>query len=227
MSANRCNQSCFHCHVNAGPTRTEEMTGDVATWCWSFWRGRRVVDARHHRRRTGAECDFRRLVIGAAHLGLQGDGSLPISPILEHAGQEDLREFLSAHQVEVVASIAVLSRRQCRTPARQRRCSTPRSRAEETHALGYGRDPKPRAQPPFIIRKDRRCRPGQASLEADYKRVLGEKYGIRLPITVVLANIRSNASVPRWSPKCEFEGYIDLLQPPHLDANLDGVMCRT
>ena len=50
----RCNQSCFHCHVNAGPNRTEEMAGEVADTVLAFLERRRVSDARHHRRRAGA-----------------------------------------------------------------------------------------------------------------------------------------------------------------------------
>ena len=39
----RCNQSCFHCHVNAGPNRTEEMTGDVADIVLDFVKRRRIA----------------------------------------------------------------------------------------------------------------------------------------------------------------------------------------
>ena len=39
----RCNQSCFHCHVNAGPTRPEEMTGDVADLVLQFIERRRIA----------------------------------------------------------------------------------------------------------------------------------------------------------------------------------------
>ncbi len=38
----RCNQSCFHCHVNAGPTRTEELTADIAGIVLEFLKRRRV-----------------------------------------------------------------------------------------------------------------------------------------------------------------------------------------
>ena len=50
----RCNQSCFHCHVNAGPNRTEEMAGDVADTVIEFIERRAHQDARHHRRRARA-----------------------------------------------------------------------------------------------------------------------------------------------------------------------------
>ena len=54
----RCNQSCVHCHVNAGPNRTEEMDAATADLVIAFLERRRIGDARHHRRRAGAEREF-------------------------------------------------------------------------------------------------------------------------------------------------------------------------
>ena len=39
----RCNQACFHCHVNAGPNRTEEMDGDVADLVLKFLRHKKIA----------------------------------------------------------------------------------------------------------------------------------------------------------------------------------------
>ena len=50
----RCNQSCFHCHVNAGPTRTEEMPADIADLVLEFLARQKISDSRHYRRRAGA-----------------------------------------------------------------------------------------------------------------------------------------------------------------------------
>ena len=54
----RCNQSCVHCHVGASPHRTEEMSGEVADIVLAFLERRRIADARHHRRRAGAQPAF-------------------------------------------------------------------------------------------------------------------------------------------------------------------------
>src|SRR5665647_1152148 len=65
----RCNQSCFHCHVNAGPTRPEEMAADVAELALAFVkrRGIKTLDI------TGGapelNANFRRLVtVSYTHL---------------------------------------------------------------------------------------------------------------------------------------------------------------
>ena len=68
--------------------------------------------------------------------------------------------------------------------------------------------------------------PAQVALEADYKRVLGEQYGIVFNKLFVLANMPIQRFGSTLVTKGEFDGYLGLLQDAHLDANLDGVMCR-
>ena len=51
----RCNQSCVHCHVNASPDRTESMARDIVDDVLACSRARPDPDARHDRRRAGAE----------------------------------------------------------------------------------------------------------------------------------------------------------------------------
>src|SRR5258706_13413765 len=68
----RCNQSCFHCHVNAGPTRTEEMTGDVADVVLDFLKRRRVPTLDITGGAPELNANFRRLVFGARTLGVKG-----------------------------------------------------------------------------------------------------------------------------------------------------------
>ena len=69
--------------------------------------------------------------------------------------------------------------------------------------------------------------PAQAALEADYKRVLGERYGIVFDKLFVLANMPIQRFGASLLGKGEFDGYLHLLQDAHLDANLAGVMCRS
>jgi radical SAM/Cys-rich protein len=96
---------------------------------------------------------------------------------------------------------------------------------KKLNAVGYGRDPRLalnlvyNPQGPSLP-------PTQASLESDYKRVLGEGYGIVFNKLFVLANMPIQRFGSALVSKGEFDGYLRLLQDAHLDANLDGVMCR-
>ncbi len=93
------------------------------------------------------------------------------------------------------------------------------------NALGYGADPDLtlnlvyNPQGPSLP-------PSQIALESDYKRVLGEQYGVVFNKLFVLANMPIQRFGSMLISKGEFDLYLSLLQDAHLDANLDGVMCR-
>src|SRR5712691_8386313 len=100
----RCNQSCFHCHVNAGPTRTEEMSGDVADIVLDFVKRRRIGTLDITGGAPELNAYFRRLVAAARALGAKVMDRCNLT-ILEQPGQDDLAEFLAMQGVEVVASM--------------------------------------------------------------------------------------------------------------------------
>ena len=93
------------------------------------------------------------------------------------------------------------------------------------NASGYGRDP---ALALHLVYNPQgpSLPPAQAPLEADYKRVLGERYGVVFNRLYTLANMPIQRFGAILIAKGEFGRYLDLLQHAHLDANLDHVMCR-
>src|SRR3974390_1350649 len=100
----RCNQSCVHCHVNAGPNRTEEMDDDTVDLVLDVL-VRRKIDTLDI---TGGAPElnphFRRLVRAARKRGVHVIDRCNLT-ILEQPGQEDLAEFLADERVEIVASM--------------------------------------------------------------------------------------------------------------------------
>jgi radical SAM/Cys-rich protein len=145
--------------------------------------------------------------------------------ILEQPGQEDLAEFLASERVEVVASMPCYLRDNVERQRGKGVFDGSIRGLKRLNALGYGRDPiltlnlVYNPQGPSLP-------PPQAALEADYKRVLGEQYGIAFNKLYVLANMPIQRFGSTLVTKGEFESYLGLLQDAHLDANLDGVMCR-
>jgi radical SAM/Cys-rich protein len=221
----RCNQSCFHCHVNAGPTRTEEMSGDVADTVLAFIARRRIgtVDI------TGGAPElnphFRRLVTGARARGAKVMDRCNLT-ILEQPGQDDLGDFLAQERVEIVASMPCYLETNVERQRGKGVFDGSIRALRKLNALGYGRDPELvlnlvyNPQGPSLP-------PSQSALEADYKRVLGERYGIVFDHLFVLANMPIQRFGSALVTKGEFDGYLRLLQDAHLDANLDGVMCKS
>jgi radical SAM/Cys-rich protein len=220
----RCNQSCFHCHVNAGPNRTEEMSAEVADVVLDFIARRRIATLDITGGAPELNANFRRLVTGARRRGVKVMDRCNLT-ILEQPGQEDLGEFLAANQVEVVASMPCYLQDNVERQRGKGVFDGSIRGLRQLNGLGFGRDPELtlnlvyNPQGPALP-------PPQAALEADYKRVLGESYGIVFNKLFVLANMPIQRFGTMLINKGEFDGYLQLLQDAHLDANLDGVMCR-
>jgi radical SAM/Cys-rich protein len=146
--------------------------------------------------------------------------------ILEQPGQEDLAEFLARHRVEVVASMPCYLEHNVDAQRGKGVFDASIRGLQTLNAIGYGRDPQLalnlvyNPQGPSLP-------PAQAALEADYKRILSDKYGIVFNKLYVLANMPIQRFGSMLVTKGEFDGYLGLLQDAHLDANLDGVMCRS
>jgi len=220
----RCNQTCFHCHVNAGPNRTEEMQSDVAELALEFIARRRIGTLDITGGAPELNANFRRMVRGARALGVKVMDRCNLT-ILEQPGQEDLAQFLAAHQVEVVASMPCYLEDNVEAQRGKGVFDQSIRGLQALNALGYGRDPKLTLNLVYNPQGPR-LPPGQAGLEADYKRVLGAQYGIVFNKLFVLANMPIQRFGSMLVTKGEFDGYLGLLQDAHLDANLDGVMCR-
>ncbi len=220
----RCNQTCFHCHVNAGPNRTEEMAADVAELVLDFIKRRGIATLDITGGAPELNANFRRMVTGARARGAKVMDRCNLT-ILEQPGQEDLAEFLAANCVEVVASMPCYLEDNVEAQRGKGVFAESIRGLQKLNALGYGRDPALtlnlvyNPQGPALP-------PAQAPLEQDYKRVLGEQYGIVFNKLFVLANMPIQRFGSMLVTKGEFDGYLGLLQDAHLDANLDGVMCR-
>jgi radical SAM/Cys-rich protein len=221
----RCNQSCVHCHVNAGPNRTETM--DAATVALvlqvALARGVTTLDL------TGGAPElnphFRDLVRRARAAGLRVIDRCNLT-ILSEPGQEDLADFLAAEGVEVTASLP------CYSPAnvdRQRGDGVfERSIAglRRLNALGFGQgtglelnlvyNPQGPSLPP-----------PQGPLEEDYKRELMQHFGIRFDHLFALVNMPIQRFGSTLVSKGTFQGYMALLRNAHRAENLDTVMCRS
>ncbi|HEX6156361.1 MAG TPA: arsenosugar biosynthesis radical SAM (seleno)protein ArsS [Burkholderiales bacterium] len=219
----KCNQSCLHCHVNAGPTRTEMMSRDVMADVVTFMGVSRIKTLDITGGAPELHPHFRALVEKARGLGVHVIDRCNLT-ILEEPGQEDLARFLAAQEVEITASLP------CYTEAlvdRQRGKGVydKSMRAlKRLNAEGYGRrlplnlvyNPQGPSLPP-----------AQDQLEADYKRVLGESHGVVFTRLLTLANMPIQRFGSTLVSKGQFDDYMRLLHEAHRDANLESVMCRT
>ena len=221
-----CNQTCVHCHVNAGPTRTEAMTRETAGQVLEYLvaSGAGTLDL------TGGapelNANFRAMVSQARAAGARVIDRCNLTVLFE-PGQEDLAGFLAAERVEIVASLP------CYTPElvdRQRGkgvYETSIAAIRRLNALGYGHPESGLVLDLVYNPQGPSLPPPQAALERDYKRVLGDKAGVVFNRLYTLANMPIQRFGSMLISKGQFNDYMRLLRSAHSDANLDSVMCRT
>ena len=221
----RCNQSCVHCHFNAGPNRTEEMDGHTADVVIDFLERRRIATLDITGGAPELNAHFRRLVTAARDMGARVMDRHNLT-VQEQPGQEDLAEFLAGNQVEIVASMpCYLMDNVDRQRGKGVYDGSIRG-LQRLNALGYGHEGSGLTLNLVYNPLGPSLPPPQFELEADYRRVLGERFGIVFNNLFTLANMPIQRFGAILLAKGEFDGYLDKLTHAHRDENLDGVMCR-
>jgi len=221
----RCNQSCVHCHVGASPHRTEEMTAEVADTVLEFLRNRRIATLDITGGAPELNPHFRRLVTSARALGVRVMDRCNLT-VLEMDGQDDLAEFLASEQVEIVASMPCYLETNVDRQRGKGVFDGSIRGLKKLNALRYGREGSGLVLNLVYNPQGPSLPPPQAGLEADYRRVLGDTYGITFNRLYALANMPIQRFGSMLISKHQFAGYLDLLRHAHLDANLENVMCR-
>jgi len=222
----RCNQSCSHCHVNAGPTRTEQMDAETLALIVPVLqaRGLSCLDI------TGGAPElhpgFRALVRQARAQGARVIDRCNLT-ILSEPGQEDLAEFLVGEAVEVVASLPCYLEDNVDRQRGDGVFAASLAGLRRLNALGYGQPGSGLDLHLVYNPQGPRLPPPQAALEADYRRELAERYGIRFSGLFALANMPIQRFAAALALSGELDSYRDSLRAAHRDDNLAAVMCRS
>lgn len=222
----KCNQSCVHCHVNAGPTRTEMMAADMLALIPEVLRARhiRTLDL------TGGAPElhqgFRQLVETAREFDTHLIDRCNLT-ILSEPGQEDLANFLATQQVEIIASMPCYSidnvDKQRGTGVFERSISA----LLQLNRLGYGIEGSGLLLNLVYNPQGPVLPPEQHKLEADYKRELGNRFGIVFNRLYAMTNMPIRRFGSTLISKGQFAEYMQLLKHNYAAANLDNLMCRT
>jgi len=222
----RCNQTCLHCHVNAGPGRTEMMSQETLAEVTAFLRDSsvRCLDI------TGGapelHPEFRSLVIAARGMGVHVIDRCNLT-ILEEPGQEDLAEFLAAHRVEVVASLPCYLEENVDRQRGNGVFAVSVRALKRLNALGYGKANSGLALALVYNPQGASLPPPQEKLEADYRRQLGERFNIEFTHLLALTNMPIQRFGSTLISQGQFDAYLALLKGAFRAENLASVMCRS
>lgn len=222
----KCNQSCLHCHVNAGPRRTEMMDRKTIKKLLAFIDDStvRTLDL------TGGAPElnpyFREFVSAARQRGLEVIDRCNLTVLLE-PDQQDTARFLADNEVKVVASLPCYIKDNV---DRQRGDGTFERSLESLHllnSLGYGQADSGLLLELVYNPQGASLPPSQQTLEQDYKQHLEEEYGIVFNRLLTLSNMPINRFGSTLVSRGEFASYMRLLKTAHLDDNTASVMCRS
>lgn len=220
-----CNMACHHCHVDAGPKRTEIMPRNVAM---------RVIEllslnpALVTLDLTGGAPElnphFRWLVSEARRLGRQVIDRCNLSVLLEE-GQEDLASFLAAHGVHVIASLPCFGEENVDSQRGRGAFARSIRALRQLNALGYGHGAR---------RLDLVYNPGgaflpppQGTLEARYKEELRRHFGVTFDSLLTITNMPIKRFAAWLQKSGQLDAYMGLLVNHFNPATVAGLMCRS
>ncbi|MEF8714500.1 MAG: arsenosugar biosynthesis radical SAM (seleno)protein ArsS [Accumulibacter sp.] len=222
----RCNQSCLHCHVNAGPQRREEMTAETIDALLAFISASPEVGTLDL---TGGAPElnphFRRLVIAGRERGLRVIDRCNLT-ILEEADHADLADFLARHRVEVIASLPCYLEENV---DRQRGKGTFEASIKglrRLNALGYGVPDSGLILNLVFNPQGPTLPPPQGPLAVAYRAHLGNEFGIVFNELFTLTNMPIQRFGSMLVSKGQFNSYMQLLRSAHREENIEQVMCH-
>ncbi|MGB0564636.1 MAG: arsenosugar biosynthesis radical SAM (seleno)protein ArsS [Spirulinaceae cyanobacterium] len=227
----RCNLACSHCHVEAGPKRTEELSPEVCEQLLAMIRRFapiQTVDL------TGGAPEmnygFRPLVETARSLGKEVIVRSNLTIFFE-SGYEDLPNYFAAQQVRVVASLPCY----LETNVDQQRGSGVYDRSiqaiQKLNALGYGHDPNLVLDlvynPSLPTSEDFNLTPDQQRLEQDYKAYLSEHFNVQFNHLFTITNIPIGRTQQYLQRRGLIQPYLTFLANHHNPQTIPGLMCRS
>lgn len=223
----RCNQACHHCHVDAGPKRTEMMSRQVAERVLRILENSPSVQAVDI---TGGAPElnpnFRFLVSEARRIGRHVIDRCNLTVLFE-PGMEDLADFLAENEVEIIASLP------CYTAAN---VDKQRGRGvfeksvdalQELNRIGYGLPNSPLLLNLVYNPLGASLPPPQEDLEADYKRELRSQYGAEFHRLYTLANMPIKRFASQLEQTGKYAKYMGLLVNHFNPGTVAALMCRS
>ena len=221
-----CNQSCLHCHVNAGPNRKEQM--DLATVNDII----RFLQTHHIKRLdlTGGAPElnphFRYLVESARNLNVHVIDRCNLT-VLQEPGNENLAEFLAQNKVEVVASMPCYLQENVDGQRGKGTYDKSIDALKKLNLLGYGKANSGLELNLMYNPTGPYLPPAQEALQQDYKRELKKQYNIVFNNLYTLTNMPILRFGSMLISKGEFYNYMTILKNAYLESNLQTVMCRS
>ncbi len=220
-----CNQTCKHCHVEAGPARTEIISRDVLESCLAILRASEIptVDI------TGGAPEMNPQFEWFADEVTQLDRHVMVRSnltILLEPGYEHLPEFYADRRIEIIASLPYFSERFVDSQRGKGVFNRSIKALQILNELGYGDEATGLMLNLVYNPAGAFLPPSQAGIEADFKRELWQRYGIRFNHLFTIANMPIGRFADFLMKTGNYESYIQRLIAAYNPQAAAGVMCR-
>ena len=221
-----CNQTCAHCHVDAGPDRRESMSRDTAEDCIRALASTDIPTLDLTGGAPELNPHFRWLVSEARRLDRHVIDRSNLT-VLVAPGLEDLPEFLAAQGVEVVASLPCYLQENCDRQRGEGVFQRSIEALRRLNALGYGRSDTGLILTLVYNPLGPTLPPPQQSLEAEYRNELRSRYGIEFSRLITITNMPISRFLEDLLRTGQYEAYMQKLIDAFNPATTEYVMCRT
>jgi len=220
-----CNQTCHHCHVDAGPDRREIMTQETMQHCLTAMESANIGTLDITGGAPEMNPDFRWFVSRARESGRHVIDRCNLT-ILLAPGFTDTPEFLAANRVEVVASLPCYTESTVDKQRGDGVFNKSIRAIRRLNDLGYGHDA---ALPLSLVYNPGGASlpPSQATLEATYKRELAERHGIHFTRLFTIANMPISRFLDDLQKSGKYESYMQKLIAAFNPVAAGNVMCRS
>ncbi len=220
-----CNQSCKHCHVEAGPNRTEMISRETLENCLGILENTRIpaVDL------TGGAPEmnphFRWFVSELGKLGREILVRCNLT-ILQEPGQEDLPKFYADNQVEVIASLPYYLERNVDGQRGKGIFEKSIAALKRLNRIGYGREGSSLILNLVYNPGGAFLPPPQAAIEADFKKEMDRRHGVEFNSLFTITNMPIGRFLAFLARTGNFETYMKRLIDAYNPEAAAGVMCR-
>jgi radical SAM/Cys-rich protein len=220
-----CNQTCRHCHVDAGPDRRESMSLETFEQCLDVLRRTDIPTLDITGGAPEMNPHFRRFVLGARELGRHVVDRCNLT-ILTAPGFRDLPEFLAENQVEVVASLPCYLEKNVDAQRGEGVYDKSIEAIRRLNALGYGREGSSLTLTLVFNPGGPSLPPDQRTLEAAFRKELADRFGIVFTRLFTIANMPISRFLDDLVSADELQPYMNKLVAAFNPSAVDGVMCR-
>lgn len=222
----RCNQTCAHCHVDAGPDRKEVMPRAVMDACLDFLAQHNIPTLDITGGAPEMHPDFRELVERASALGCHIIDRCNLT-ITRLPNYSYLPEFLAEHRVEIIASLPSYAAKQTDTQRGDGVFEDSIAALQHLNRLGYGKEGTGLLLN-LITNPVGAFLPGsQKSLEKEWRRQLKRKYDIEFNNLYTINNMPISRYLDFLIRSDNLATYMEKLVNAFNPATVDGLMCRT